>query len=104
MRAVDAGRSSASARRRLPSRTPPSIGWKLGVGLSTFGAEGATYYLRPALGAALAAADVIVPLIMAVVLLTAILRGGSETCERVFRLLRWVTNRPELPAPGDTNP
>jgi len=51
-------------------------------------------------GAVLAAADVIVPMIVALVLLTAILRGSTETCERVFRLLRWITNRAEPPAPA----
>jgi integrase len=25
--------------------------------------------------------------------------AGTETCERVFRLLRWIANRPEPPAP-----
>jgi hypothetical protein len=53
-------------------------------------------YLHPALGEALAAVDVIVPL----VLLAAILRGSAETCERVFRLLRWAANQPEPPGPG----
>lgn len=63
-------------------------------------ARGAACYLHPALGEALAAADVIVPL----VLLAAILRGGTETCERVFRLLRWAASRPEPPGPGGIRP
>ena len=44
--------------------------------------------LHPAFREALAAADVLVPLAVAVVLLTAILCGSDQTCERVFRLLR----------------
>jgi hypothetical protein len=62
-------------------------------------AEGAAGYLHPALGEALAAADVIIPAIVLLVLLAAILRGSTETCDRAFRLLRWIANRPEPPAP-----
>ena len=62
-------------------------------------AEGTAGYLHPAIGEALAAADVIVPAIVLLVLLAAILRGSTETCDRVFRLLRWIANRPEPPAP-----
>ena len=63
-------------------------------------AEGTAGYLHPALGEALAAADVIIPAIVLLVLLAAILRGSTETCDRVFRLLRWIANRPEPPVPG----
>jgi hypothetical protein len=81
--------------RRAPvARTPLPIGWKLGR----------RRWLPVPLGAALAAADVIVPLTVGLVLLAAILRGSNETYERVFRLLRWITNRPEPPAPGQDNP
>jgi hypothetical protein len=45
-------------------------------------------------------ADVIIPLAIAVILLTAILHGSNQTCERVFRLLRWIANRAEPPAPA----
>jgi hypothetical protein len=55
---------------------------------------------HPALGAALAAADVIVPALIALVLLAAILCGSAETCERAFRLLRWIAGRPEPLAPA----
>lgn len=71
----------------------------LSAGAGVLGGEGLAAYLHPALGEALAAADVIVPLATALVLLTAILRGSTQTCERVFRLLRWIANRPEPPAP-----
>jgi hypothetical protein len=69
--------------------------WKLGLG--SVGILGAGYLYRP-LGAALAAV-VIVPLAIALVLLGAIMRGSDQTCERIFRLLRWITNRPEPPPP-----
>jgi hypothetical protein len=48
----------------------------------------------------LALADIVVPVTVALVLLTAILCGSEQTCERVFRLLRWITGQPEPPAPA----
>jgi hypothetical protein len=71
----------------------------LSAGALSVGAEGALGYLHPALGEALAVADVAVPMIIIGVLLTAILCGSKETHERAFRLLRWIANRPEPPAP-----
>jgi hypothetical protein len=72
----------------------------LGTGAGVLGGEGLAGYLHPALGEVLAAADVTVPLAIAIILLAAILRGSSQTCERVFRLLRWIANRPEPPGPA----
>jgi hypothetical protein len=54
--------------------------------------------MHPAIGIALAIADISVPFAVGVVVLVVILRGSDETCERVFRLLRWIANRPE-PSP-----
>jgi hypothetical protein len=89
-----------STSREAPLAHPPATAWRrFGTGAGVLGAEGAAGYLHPALGITLAAVDAIVPLIVAVILLAAILRGSSQTAERVFRLLRWVTNRPEPPAP-----
>lgn len=61
-------------------------------------AEAAIGYRDPTLGIALAVADILIPLAIALILLAAILHGSRETCERAFRLLRWITNRPEPPA------
>ena len=71
-----------------------------GAGVGVLGGEGLAAYFYPALGEALAAADVIIPLAIALVLVAAILRGSDQACDRVFRLLRSVANRPEPPAPG----
>ena len=79
-----------------PPRTRRRV---LGVSAGVLGGQGLAAYLHPAFGEALAAADVVVPLGIALVLLTAILRGSSQTCDRVFRLLRWIADRPEPPAP-----
>jgi hypothetical protein len=73
--------------------------WKLGGAAGILGTEATAAYLSRPLGAALAAADIAVPLALVAVLLTAVLLGSTETCERVFRLLRWITNRPEPPHP-----
>src|ERR1017187_8862574 len=103
-------RIASTARATLPARTIPQASagtgawWRLGVGAATLGAEGTTGYMYPALGAVLAIIDVAVPLAVGAVLLAAILFGSNETCERVFRLLRWIANRPEPPAPGQDNP
>jgi hypothetical protein len=75
-------------------------GWRIGAGASALGVEGVAGYHFPVLGAVLAGVDVLVPVAVASVLLTAILRGSNETCDRVFRLLRWIAGRPEPPAPG----
>ena len=82
-----------------PGGRPPAARRMLGAGAGVLGGEGVAGYLHPALGEALAAADVLVPLAIGLVLLTAILCGSDRTCERVFRLLRWIANRPEPPGP-----
>jgi hypothetical protein len=63
------------------------------------GGEALAGALHPALGEALAAADVIVPLGIALFLVAAVLAGSDKTVERVFRLLRWAANRPEPTTP-----
>jgi hypothetical protein len=59
-------------------------------------APGAAACLNPVLGGVLAAVDVVVPLVAALVVLC----GSAEACDRVFRLLRWIADRPEPPGPG----
>ena len=83
---------------RPGSRLPQSRR-ALGAGVGILGGESLAAVLHPALGEALAAADIIAPLFIALVLLAAILLGSEQTCERVFRLLRWAANRPEPKAP-----
>ena len=104
MHAVDARGSGGSSRMVPPDRRPAAAWWKIGTGAGVLAAEAAGGYLRPALGELLAAVDVIVPVMVALILLTAILRGSNETYERVFRLLRWIANRPEPPAPLGHDP
>jgi len=47
------------------------------------------------LGAILTFTEVAVPAAIALTLLIAILSGSDATCERAFRLLRWLVDRPE---------
>jgi hypothetical protein len=65
------------------------------------GAEGTASYFYHPIGIVLAIVNVAVPSSVALILLTAILRGSDETCNRVFRLLRWI--RPETATPSDDN-
>jgi hypothetical protein len=83
----------------------PQASWRiLGAGAGIGGGEGVAAYLHPGLGEVLAGADVIAPIAIAGVLLCAILFGSEQTCERVFRLLRWIANRSEPPAPVHGRP
>ena len=90
----------------MPPNSPGRSGAlaRLGAAAGALAIEGTANWLHPALGAALAAADVIIPAVIAIILLTAILRGSTETCERAFRLLRWIAGRPEPPAPPAERP
>lgn len=91
---------TANTGRRSGTSTP----WRaLGVGAGVLSAEGLILYLRPALGEVITAADVLVPTAVGLVLVAAILFGSKETCDRVFRLLRWISNRPEPPGPGEVS-
>ena len=69
------------------------------------GGEGLAAYLHPTLGEVLGAADVIVPLAIGLVLLIAILRGSSQTCERAFHCAGSPTgpNRQRQGEPGAGN-
>jgi hypothetical protein len=81
------------------------IPWRLiGFGASTVPAPAALSFTHPTLGLLLALVEIGAATLLAVVfgmsLLIAILRGSDTTTERCFRLLRWIANRPEHPAPG----
>ena len=98
--AEPSGIVTAMPGRAMEPGSRPARPWRaLGAGAGVLGGEGLAMALHPALGEAMAAADVIVPLAIVVVLIAAILAGSDRTCERVFRLLRWAANRPEPTAP-----
>lgn len=91
---VPAGRPADRRRRPIAGRACAVAG--------SLAAEAAAGHWRPALGAALAVADVTIAALIIFVLLIAILCGSTETCERAFRLLRWASGRAEPPAPPGT--
>jgi hypothetical protein len=85
-----------------PDRRPPVLRRAFAAGAAILGGEGLAGMIHPALGEALAAADVIAPLAIALILLAVTLFGSDRIVERAFRLLRWAANRPE-PAAPDTS-
>ncbi len=91
-------------RVRVPARRPAGTAWvKLGTGLTVSTAGITEGVLHPATAVGLAIAAVVIPLIAGLILLTAILRGSSATVDRVFRLLRWIANRPDPDASGSSS-
>jgi len=73
-------------------------GWaKLCAGLVIAAFEFVSDCLHPEITEILVIAGVTIPLIMMAALLAIITRSDEQTCERVFRLLRWTVNRPEPP-------
>jgi hypothetical protein len=62
------------------------------------GSEAVTAYLRPDLVLAV----ILAPVAIVVIVLAVILLGSDQRVDRLFRLLRWVANRPEPSAPPGT--
>jgi hypothetical protein len=55
-------------------------------------------YLSRDLGAILALTEGATATLIVLILVLTVLYGSDSTCERAFRLLRWVVNRPEPPS------
>ena len=72
----------------------------LALGPSCVACACAAGRIHPLLGEILAAVLIIVPLATSVILATVIVFGDSESCDRAFRLLRWIRDKKEPPAPG----
>jgi hypothetical protein len=81
-------------------RVTGSAWWKLGAGACALGADGAVSYMHPWVGVVLAVTDTVVPAIIVLGLVATIVWGGDAKCDRVFRLLRWIGDRPEQPEPS----
>jgi len=83
----------------------PTAGWvKLGTVLAIVAAEITEGVLHPVLAVGLGIADVCIPLIAGLTVFVVVVRGSAQTVDRVFRLLRWVTNRPEPAFPKTSGP
>jgi hypothetical protein len=83
-----------------PPSGPAAGSARLGTCLGLAAAEIVAGVLHPALAEALAIADLAIPSLAALIVFTVIVRGSAETCNRVFRLLRWIAGRPEPTAPA----
>lgn len=96
--------TDSKTSRRPPERRSsitPAVPWRLlGVGTGVLGGEGAIIWLHPIIGEAMIVTDLAVPIVVGLILLVAILRGDDVTCDRAFRLLRWIANRPEPRGPS----
>ena len=68
-----------------------------GIGLGILSIEATIAWFHPAGAVAVALTGMGGMLLVVVIVLTAIILGNSETCERAFRLLRLLANRPEPP-------
>jgi hypothetical protein len=95
--------SSGRTTAGRPTSSPTSarcgtirLPWRaLGLGLSAIGGTAAAYYSHPLVGQAI----VICETAAAMITVATALFGSETTSERAFRLLRWLTNRPEPDAP-----
>lgn len=91
--------------RPAPDRRSPLAPWrKPGLAAAMFAGPAGIGYVQPVLGAALAVIVVTITAATCITLLIAILRGTSETTERVFRLLRMISGRAEPPSPQQIPP
>jgi hypothetical protein len=90
-------RGHAASPDSMHAATPGRVPWRpVGTGLVSAGAPLGTALLHPLLGERLAITELAVIL---TVLGTALF-GSQVLSERAFRLLRWLRNRPEPPAPS----
>ncbi len=96
---ADSLSSTGGSDPHEPRRGTQVPRWALAA-LGVFGGECVTGYLHPALTAALAVADLVVGVSLAVLVIAVALFGHEDRCDRLYRLLRWLFNRPEPPAPS----
>lgn len=87
---------TAPAPRHRSSPRRSGRGTSFGLITSLLAADTGVAVLNPAVGTVLLACEAAIPLI---ILIIAVI-GPSATGERAFRLLRWMTDRPEPPAPA----
>jgi len=76
----------------MPERVP----WRsVGAGMVSVGTPLCVGVLHPQIGEVM----IVIELIMFLTVLGTALFGSETLSERAFRLLRWLGNRPEPPAP-----
>jgi hypothetical protein len=77
--------------------------WRKGISFGILSAEGTIAWFHPANAMAVALTAMGGALLITLIVMMAIVPGNNQTCERVFRLLRWAANRPEPFALGQAN-
>lgn len=75
---------------------PPRSAHSIIAGVTTAGVPLVGEVLCPLLAEIVISAE----LVLALTVVFMALFGSADTRERAFRLLRWIGNRPEPPAPG----
>jgi hypothetical protein len=73
-----------------------------GIGLGILSADATIAWLHPADAVAVALTGVGGTLLVVLIVMMPIILGNRQTCDRVFRLLRWLVNRPEPPRTATT--
>lgn len=74
------------------------IGWGLGAGGVAGECTAARMHFLA--GEVLAAAGIMAPLLTGTILVTVVVFGTAKCSDRVFRLLRWFSDKEEPPAPS----
>jgi hypothetical protein len=96
---MTSGEAHGAAGKR-PRRKANTVATLISTRAGTFAMPLAATAFRPALGMAMLAAE----LLFAFILSEIAVYGTQERADRVFRLLRWASNRPEPPAPPEIAP
>jgi hypothetical protein len=92
----------AAAGTRVTNQRDPQTRapWRtLGFGAAVVGTPVGVGYLHPAISQVIIIAEILTGL----VIVTSALFGSQIISDRAFRLLRWLSDRPEPPQPARTN-
>jgi hypothetical protein len=88
-----AGQQGDAPGGRVPWRTA-------GIGVTSLGTPIGIGVADPVLGSI----AFVIELAVALTIISTALFGSQPISNRAFRLLRWIANRPEPPAPGASDP
>lgn len=90
--------TAVRSRRRAGEDVSGAPAWgRIGAGVGAAGAPGLALWVHPLLGVILAVIEITVPVMLAIAVAGVAVFGSEQASERVFRLLRWIANRPEPP-------
>jgi hypothetical protein len=102
-RSEDAAVSPEARSKQAPSappEIPERVPWRaIGAGMASLGTPAGIGMLHPMLGELIATIEVVVVF----TIIGTALFGSATLSERAFRLMRWIGNQPEPPAPPTTH-